>query len=536
MSEEIINKAKSDIRANQTALGIELGSTRIKAVLTGSDYAPIASGSHEWENKLTNGIWTYSLDDVWAGIQNCFRDLSADVKNRYGETLSEVGAIGVSAMMHGYLAFDKNEKQLAEFRTWRNTSTETAAEKLSAEFDLNIPQRWSIAHLYQAILNKEEHVGDIAFLTTLAGYVHWRLTDKKVIGIGDASGMFPVDRNGQYNSVMICRFGKIAAERGFKQELKAILPEILNAGEPAGTLTENGASLLDPSGALKAGIPFCPPEGDAGTGMAATNSTRAKTGNVSAGTSIFAMIVLEKEMCNYYPEIDIVTTPDGKPVAMVHCNNCTSDLDAWIKLFSEAVNVFGLTPEKSEIYELLYKKSLEAAPDCGGLLSYNYISGESVAGLNEGRPLFARKPDSHFSLANFMRTLIYSSFAALKIGMEILEKENVILEKLTGHGGLFKTPHVAQILMASALNVPVSVTETAGEGGAWGIALLTSYMKNNNKNKKTLDEFLSQDVFKNYAGITAEPVSADTQGFNTFMERYKCGLAIEKSAAENLYS
>jgi len=524
----------------KTSLGIELGSTRIKAVLTGSDFMPAASASHDWENRLEDGVWTYHLDDVWKGLQNCYLNLKKEVKNLYGIELTQVGSIGISAMMHGYLAFDKNENQLAEFRTWRNTTTEKAANVLTEKFNFNIPLRWSIAHLYQVMLNNENHVKEIDFITTLAGYVHWKLTGKKVLGIGDASGMFPIDIVTQnYDLNMTEKFLEISSAYNFNREITSILPSILNAGEEAGTLTKEGTLLLCPDGSLKTGIPFCPPEGDAGTGMVATNSITQRTGNISAGTSIFAMIVLEKNISKVYPEIDIVTTPEGKPAAMVHCNNCTSDIDAWVKLFNEAIETTGAKINKSALYAALYGKALEADIDTGCLFSCNYYSGEPITGIDEGRPLFARLADSNFSLANFMRALLFSAFATLKYGMDILtEEESVSIDSLLGHGGLFKTKGTGQRLMAGALNIPVSVIEnSAAEGGAWGIALLASYMLQKSQGSGcTLEQFLTEKVFANLSIQKIEPDAKDTESFRIFMERYTAGLNIEKSAIENLKS
>jgi sugar (pentulose or hexulose) kinase len=526
---------KQAITENKTSLGIEFGSTRIKAVLIDANYAPIAQGSHEWENKLEDGVWTYHLNDVWKGLQDCFKDLALDVKNRYGLALSSVGSIGISAMMHGYLVFDKNGNQLVPFRTWRNTTTEKAAALLTEIFKFNIPQRWSIAHLYQAVSNGESHVKDIDFITTLAGYVHWKLTGKKALGIGDASGMFPIDK-GKYNSHMLEKFNELVAPHNYTWKIANILPVILNAGENAGTLTAEGAKLLDPSGCLRDGIPLCPPEGDAGTGMAATNSVAERTGNVSAGTSVFAMIVMEKELSKVYPEIDIVTTPAGKPVAMVHCNNCTSDIDAWIKLFRELLDMGGAKINKAALYDELYYKALEAQEDCGGLLSFNYFSGETITGFEEGRPLFARLPDSNFNLANFMRTLLFSSMATLKYGIDILTKEeNARIDSLLGHGGLFKTKDVGQRFMAAVFNAPVGVMESAGEGGAWGIALLAAFMRAFiREGSETLEKFLAEKVFAGKTGAHIEPDPKDVESFGKFMERYTAGLKIEQAAVENL--
>jgi len=527
--------AKQAIIENKTALGIELGSTRIKAVLIDENFVPIASGGYDWENKLEDGVWTYHLDEVWKGLQGSFRNLAEDVQKRYGVKLGAVGAIGISAMMHGYLPFNKNGDLLVPFRTWRNTTTEKAAAALTGEFQFNIPQRWSVAHLYQAILNKEDHVKDLAFLTTLAGYIHWKLTGQKVLGIDDASGMFPIDSTtNNYNQKMLQKFSEIVKPLDYGWNISDLLPKVLNAGEDAGSLTAEGAKLLDPSGSLHAGIPFCPPEGDAGTGMVATNSVAERTGNVSAGTSIFAMIVLEKALSKLYPEIDIVTTPAGKPVAMVHCNNCTTDLDAWVKLFRELADVAGAKVEKPALYDALYIKALEGDEDCGGLLSYNYHSGEHTTGFEQGRPLFVRSQESNFTLANFMRNLIFSTMATLKLGMDILtEKEHIRLDNLLGHGGLFKTKGVGQKLMAGALNTPVSVMESAGEGGAWGIALLAAYMLQGPKGLP-LEKFLAGNVFGDAKGDRVEPDPKDVRGFKKFMERYSAGLKIERAAVENL--
>jgi len=527
---------KQAIIENKTALGIELGSTRIKAVLIDENYAPIASGGHDWENRLENGVWTYHLDDVWKGLQESFRNLADDVQKRYGVKLVTVGAVGISAMMHGYLAFNKSGDLLVPFRTWRNTTTEKAAAALTGEFQFNIPQRWSIAHLYQAILNKEDHVNDIAFITTLAGYIHWKLTGQKVLGIDDASGMFPIDSTiNNFNQKMLQKFSEIVKPVGFSWSIGDLLPKVLSAGENAGLLTAEGAKLLDPSGSLQAGIPFCPPEGDAGTGMVATNSVAERTGNVSAGTSIFAMIVMEKALSKLYTEIDMVTTPAGKPVAMVHCNNCTTDLDAWVKLFRELADLAGAKIEKAALYDALYFKALEGEKDCGGLLCYNYHSGEHTTGFEQGRPLFVRSQESNFTLANFMRNLIFSTMATLKLGMDILtEKEHISLDNLLGHGGLFKTKGVGQRLMAGALNTPVSVMESAGEGGAWGIALLAAFLLQGSKGI-SLEKFLAERVFKDAKGDRVEPDQKDVQGFKKFMERYSAGLKIERAAVENLH-
>jgi len=526
---------KKSIETGQTSLGIEFGSTRIKAVLTDETMAPIAQGSHEWENRLENNIWTYSMDDIINGLQSCYRDLAADVKEKYGETLTVVGAIGISAMMHGYMAFNEAGELLVPFRTWRNTITAQASEELTEVFRYNIPQRWSIAHLYQAILNGEEHVSEIRFLTTLAGFIHWKLTGEKVLGVGDASGMFPIDTAaGDYDAEMIKKFDTLVAPKGYPWDLKAILPKSLKAGEAAGSLTEEGAKLLDPTGTLQAGIPLCPPEGDAGTGMTATNSVAVRTGNVSAGTSVFAMVVLEKNLSKVYPEIDLVTTPTGNLVGMVHCNNCTSDLNAWVGLFKEFYEAMGMKADMNELFGTLYNKALEGDKDCGGLLSYCYLSGEPITGFEEGRPLFVRMPDSKLSLANFMRTHLYSSLATLKIGLDILFKEEgVTLDNLMGHGGLFKTKGVGQKIMAAAASVPVSVMETAGEGGACGIAVLASYMKNK-EDAETLDDFLNNKVFAGEEAVTIAPDPEDAKGFDAFIASYKLGLLAERGAVDGL--
>lgn len=519
------------LQLQKTAIGIELGSTRIKAVLINEQGTPLASGSYEWENQLVDGIWTYDLDEVWKGLQACFGDLAANVQKTYGIPLTTVGSIGISAMMHGYLAFDEGDNLLVPFRTWRNTMTAEAVEILTDIFKFNIPQRWSIAHLYQAILKKEEHVKDISFLTTLAGYVHWKLTGEKVLGIGDASGMFPIDSScNNYHVKMVDQFNELVSMEQFAWKLEDLLPKVLVAGEQAGILTEIGAHLLDPSGVLEAGIPFCPPEGDAGTGMVATNSVEKRTGNVSAGTSIFGMVVMERELSKVYPEIDMVTTPDGSPVAMAHCNNCTSDLNAWVALFEECLHCFGVQPDKDHLYETLYRMALSGDKSCTGLLAYNYFSGEHVTGMAEGRPLFVRMPDAKMNLANFMRTHLYTSLGALKIGMDILVKEeHVTIDRITGHGGLFKTPEVGQRMLASAINAPVCVMETAGEGGAWGIALLASYMMNKKAEEK-LATYLEERIFADQSGKIIRPNSIDVEGYESFMKSYKAGLPIEGAA------
>ena len=526
---------RNAIESGKTALGIEFGSTRIKAVLIGEDHTPIASGSHEWENRHENGVWTYRLEDVWAGLQDSYRKLSHEVTEKYNAQLLTVGAIGFSAMMHGYMAFDKDGNQLVPFRTWRNTITAQAAERLTDLFQFNIPQRWSIAHLYQAILNRETHVKDISHLTTLAGYVHWKLTGQKVLGVGEASGMFPIDsKTNEYDERKLALFNECLSAEGIAWKLQDILPRVLVAGDAAGTLTQEGARLLDPNGGLQAGIPLCPPEGDAGTGMVATNSVAERTGNVSAGTSVFAMIVLEQALSKLYPEIDMVTTPTGKPVAMVHSNNCTSDLNAWVDLFQEFTNALGVEISESRLYEMLYQKALTGDADAGGLLAYSYLSGEHITHMEEGRPLFVRTPESRFTLSNFMRVNLFSALGALKIGLDILfEQEHVKIDQVLGHGGFFKTQEVAQKIMAAAMNVPVSVMATAGEGGAWGIALLAAYMLYKAPNEP-LETYLSNKVFAGEHGTTIAPDPADVDGFTAFMERYKKGLIIERAAVDAL--
>ncbi len=526
------NQVKDALANGKTFLGIELGSTRIKAVLIGPDHSPIASGDHGWENKYENGIWTYSLDDVWNGLRDAYSKLSLDVEAKYGVKLERAGAMGVSAMMHGYLAFDGDKKQLAQFRTWRNTITADAAEKLTETFSFNIPQRWSIAHLYQAILNGEDHVKDIRYLTTLAGYIHWMLTGEFVIGVGDASGMFPIEGGG-YNKAMLEKFGGLVEDKAYPWKLEGILPKVLSAGENAGKLTEEGAKLLDPTGALKPGVPVCPPEGDAGTGMAATNAVAKRTGNVSAGTSVFAMIVLEKPLSKVYPEIDMVTTPSGEPVAMVHCNNCTNEINAWAEVFCGLLKALGQEPDKNAVFTSMFSSALKGEPDGGGLLLYNYLSGEPVTGLAEGRPLLARTAEAALDFNNFMRVQLYSAVATLKLGMDILKAENVALDRLLGHGGFFKTPPAGQRVMAAATGAPVSVMETAGEGGPWGMALLASYMAEKAEGQ-TLESYLENNVFAGQEVATVEPEAEDIEGFNKFMERYTKGLKVEQAAVENL--
>ena len=525
---------KATIEAGKTVLGIEFGSTRIKAVLIDESHQPIAMGTHDWENRLENNIWTYSLEDIWTGLQSCYKSLAADVQTKYGVVLTQIDAIGFSGMMHGYMAFNEAGELLVPFRTWRNTMTEEACKVLTPAFNFNIPQRWSIAHLYQAILNNEEHVKDITFFTTLAGYIHWKLTGEKVLGIGEASGMFPIDSTTfDFDSKMLDQFDELVAGK-YPWKIRDILPKVLVAGEQAGVLTEEGAKLLDPTGTLQAGAPMCPPEGDAGTGMTATNSVAVRTGNVSAGTSIFAMVVLEEALSKVHEEIDMVTTPDGMPVAMVHCNNCTSDLNAWVNLFKEFATTFGMTVEMNDLFGTLYRKALEADTDCGGLLAYNFFSGEPVAGAEEGRPMFVRTPDAKFTLANFMRTHLYSALATLKIGVDILLKEEqVTVDSLMGHGGLFKTPVVGQQMLAAAMNAPVTVMDTASEGGAWGMAVLAAFMQEKAADE-TLSAYLNDKIFAGQTGSTIEPKAEDVTGFDAFLEKYKATLPAERTAIVGL--
>lgn len=525
---------KSLIESGKAILGIELGSTRIKAVLIDESGNILATGGHGWENKLENGVWTYSLEDVWTGLKDCYKNLKADVLNKYGITLKTFASMGVSAMMHGYLAFDKDGELLIPFRTWRNTITGEASKELTKELNYNIPQRWSVSHLYQSILNKEEHVSKIDFLTTLAGYVHWKLTGEKVLGVGDASGMFPIDiENGNYNKILVEKFEKLVELKGHNLKFDSIMPKVMVAGEMAGTLTLEGARLLDESGDLEAGIPLCPPEGDAGTGMVATNSVGKKTGNISAGTSIFAMVVLERELSKVYPEIDLVTTPDGALVGMVHCNNCTSEINAWVNLFKEYSELMGYEVDMNNLFTRLYSLALSGDEDCGGLLSYNYTSGEHVTGFSEGAPLFVRKADNKFNLANVMRTHLYSALATLKIGLDImLKEEGVQIDTIYGHGGYFKTKGVGQRFAAAATKASIAVMETAGEGGAWGIAILAAYMVG--KKEKNLQNYLNEIIFAGNKGEIMEADAKDVAGFEKFMENYRRGISIERAAVETL--
>lgn len=521
------------IESGKAVLGIEFGSTRIKAILIGEDKSPIAQGSHDWENSLADGIWTYSIDEIHAGLQDCYTKMAADAKEKYGAEITHLAAVGFSAMMHGYMVFDENDELLVPFRTWRNTITEQAAKELTELFNYPIPQRWSIAHLYQAILNGEDHVKNIKFQTTLSGYIHWLLSGEKVIGVGEASGMFPIDlKTKNFNKRMIAQFNEKITDMPWN--LEDILPKVLLAGDNAGTLTEKGARLLDVSGRLCAGAPMCPPEGDAGTGMAATNSVKVKTGNISAGTSVFGMIVLEKDLKKVHREIDLVTTPSGDLVGMVHCNNCTSDLNAWVNCFKEFAEAYGVEISMPKIYDTFYFEAAKGDPDCGGLLAYNYFSGEHTTGFEEGRPMVVRKPDDKFSFRNFAKVTLYTALGALKTGLDImLVEEGVKLDRITGHGGLYKTPKVGQQITANAINAPVSVMETAGEGGAWGIALLADYMITK-ADGETLDEYLENKVFNGNVGTVITPVPEEVDGFNVFIKRYTKGLAIERAAVDNL--
>ena len=524
---------RKTIESGKAVLGIEFGSTRIKAVLVDEDHVPIAQGSHEWENQLVDGLWTYSKEIIWFGLQDCYSNLRADVKEKYDVEIEHLASIGISAMMHGYMPFDKEGSLMVPFRTWRNTNTGTAAAELSKLFEYNIPLRWSISHLYQAILNGEEHVPQIAYFTTLAGYIHWKLTGEKVLGVGDASGMLPIDpATGNYRADMIEKFDALVAPRKFPWKLGDILPKVLSAGQPAGTLTELGAKRLDITGHLQPGVPLCPPEGDAGTGMVATNAVRPHTGNVSAGTSSFSMIVVEKELSKPNEMIDMVTTPDGNLVAMVHCNNCTSELNAWVRMFKEFQQLLGSVDENQNIYSTLFSHALEGDPDCGGLVSFNYVSGEPVTGFAEGRPLFVRSANDNFSLANFFRVQLYGAIAVLKIGNDVLfNQEHVKVDRITGHGGLFKTPVVGQRFLAAALNSPISVMETAGEGGAWGIALLASYLVNNG-GKMSLPDYLDKMVFAGNTGTEITPDPADVAGFEKYLANYKAAFPIEEAAVK----
>lgn len=532
---EVDKRAATTLIAQGNAvLGIELGSTRIKGVLIDQDGKPLAAGSKGWENKLVDGVWTYDLDEAWAGAAECYASLAEDVKKRYGVALTKVAACGFSGMMHGYIALDKNGKLLTPFRTWRNNITGEASEKLTKLFDFAIPQRWTIAHLYQSILNGEAHVKNIAYLTTLAGYMHWKLTGRFVLGIGEASGVFPIDPDTlDYDARMVKQFDDTTAARGFPWKLRDILPKVLPAGADAGSLSAEGAALLDPSGALAAGIPLCPPEGDAGTGMVATNSVRVRTGNVSAGTSVFAMLVLEKKLSKARPEIDIVVTPDGKLVGMAHSNNCTSDLDAWMSVFGSAAKLMGAEFTTVELYDRILGAALTGDREAGGLLHISYVSGEHVTGFTEGRPLFARQPDSSFTLGNVVRSLLFTSLCALRTGLDVLIKdEGVIVDEIRGHGGFFKTPSVGQRIMAAATNTAISLPSSAGEGGAWGMALLAAFMIREDK-KQNLPDYLDSKIASSI-GERFLPIPEDVAGFEEYFKRYHAGLPIETAAISML--
>ena len=524
------------IREGKTALGIEFGSTRIKAVLIDLDGNVLAVGFHDWENSLVDGIWTYSLEEVHSGMQDCYADLKKKTEEEYGVKLNTVGAIGISAMMHGYIALDKDGKQLAPFQTWRNSNTQAAADELTEEFQFNIPLRWTAAHLYQRILDGEEHVKYVDFVTTLDSYVHWKLTGEKVTGIGDASGIFPIDSTAlDYDAEMMSAMEEKVADRGYAWKVKDVFPKVLTAGEEAGTLTEEGAKLLDPEGDLNPGIPFCAPEGDAGTGMVATNSVAPRTGNVSAGTSTFAMLVLEQKLSKLHREIDMVTTPSGYPVAMSHANNGTTDLNAWIKIFSEFCELMGVEASAGDLYGKLYKHSLTGDPDCGGLLSYGYYSGEGITHINEGRPLYARMPDSRFTLANLMRSHLYTSLGAVKLGMDILLKEeHMKVDRMLGHGGFFKTEGVGQRYLAAAIGAPVTVMKTAGEGGPWGMAVLAAYLADGRKSYESLEEYLEKKIFAGQEGNTVVPTEEEIRGFETFADHYRAGLELERTAVRDM--
>lgn len=527
--------AKKTIESGKAILGIEFGSTRIKAVLIDEHHVPIATGEHDWENRLENGIWTYTLDDIWDGVQDCYKKMTEDVQKKYGIPVKKLAALGISAMMHGYMPFDQSGKLLVPFRTWRNTITGEAATELTELFNFNIPQRWSIAHLYQAILNKEEHVSDIAYLTTLEGYIHWQLSGEKVIGIGEASGMFPIDSKARnYNADMLDKFDALDAVKQYPWKIRDILPTIKVAGEVAGYLTEEGAKKLDVTGNLEPGCPMAPPEGDAGTGMTATNSVAVRTGNVSAGTSVFAMVVLEDDLKAVHEEIDLVTTPVGDAVAMVHCNNCTSDLNKWVSLFKEFSDMFGMNLDMNDVYGRLYTNAMQGDKDCDGIVAFNTLSGEPVIGTNEGRPMIFHRPDSKVNLANFMRTNLYASLATLKVGCDILFKEeNVKVDTIYGHGGLFKTKGVGQNILAAAMNAPVALMSTAGEGGPWGMAVLAAYMIKK-QNGEELEQYLNDKVFVGQESVIAQPDPEDVKGYDKFIENYKAAVSVQQAAVDAL--
>jgi len=519
------------IAAGRATLGIELGSTRIKACLIGDDLTTVlASGSHEWENQLVDGVWTYSLESVWSGLRAAFADLGATVQSEFGVPLDRVNALGVSAMMHGYLAFDVSGELLVPFRTWRNTSTGAAATELSELFEQNIPLRWSIAHLHQAVRDGEDHVSSIGHITTLAGYVHEKLTGRRVLGIGDASGMFPIDSvSRDYDADLLARYDGLGA---LGRPLRELLPDVLVAGVAAGSLTTEGAALLDPTGILTAGAPLCPPEGDAGTGMVATNAVAPRTGNISAGTSIFAMVVLERALQHAHHEIDVVTTPSGDSVAMVHCNNGASELAAWVGLFQRFAEAGGFTLDTDAVYRILFTEALDGSPDAGGLLAYNHLAGEPIAGLTEGRPMFVRTPESRLNLANTMRAQLYGVFATLSLGMRVLADEDVALDRMYAHGGMFRTAGVAQRFLAAALDAPVGVADSASEGGAWGIAVLAAYLESSDE--LHLTEFLDTRVFADTDANIVTPDGDDVAGYAAYLDSYRAGLAVERAAVAAL--
>lgn len=521
------------IEEGRAVIGIELGSTRIKAVMVDKGGRILAKGAFAWENHLVDGVWTYGLEEAWDGLQKCYASLREDVRKRYGVELRQAASIGISGMMHGYLPFDGEGRQLAPFRTWRNNMTGEAAAALTELFQYNIPQRWSIAHLYHAMLRKEAHVPEVRFLTTLAGYVHWKLTGRKCLGIGEASGMFPMDiAAGNYHQGMLDKFDELVREQGFDWKIRDILPEVLLAGSPAGTLTEEGAKLLDVSGSLEAGIPMCPPEGDAGTGMVATNSVRVRTGNISAGTSAFAMLVLERELSRLHENLDMVTTPSGKLVAMAHSNNCSTAINAWAGIFAECLRSFGVEKDMDEVYGTLFRKAEEGAADCGGLMAYCFYSGEHGVGLTKGCPMVLHPPEAEFTLANLMRTQIYTAFAAMKLGIDTLVKEEkVSIDRVVGHGGIFKTPGVAQKILAAAIHAPVAILETAGEGGAWGIALLAAYLSK--ASELSLEDYLDKEIFGEYQAREIEPDPSEEAGYEEFIRRYRKYLEAESLAANS---
>lgn len=525
-----MDRRKHEIEIGDTALGMEFGSTRIKAILLNREHQILAAGTYEWENRLVNGIWSYSLEEIKKGMQGCYLDLKSNIQEKYNLTLHRIGAMGISAMQHGYMVFDRDNHLLVPFRTWRNTITGVASKELTELFEFPIPQRWSIAHLYQAMLNHEEHVKDIYSLTTLAVYVHWQLTGNRVAGLNEASGMFPVDSDTlQYDSTMEEIFDKLAHDAGYQWDIEQLLPDIIPVGELAGELTEAGARLLDPAGDLQPGVPFCPPEGDGATGMISTNSIRPGTGNLSAGTSAFAMLVLKEKLSRVHSEIDQVVTPEGYQVGMVHCNNCTSDLNAWIQIFRECLQLYNIQIDTDDLYRVLYQSALEGDTDCGGLMAYNHFSGEHILGITEGRPMLIRTPDSRFNISNFMRVNLYSAVAAVKIGMDILLKEeHVQVDEIIGHGGFFKTKEVTQKIVADMLQVPITVLETAGEGGAWGMAILASYMVYKKEQEK-LSDYLENSVFTGQKGTTVYPEKQLEAQIEEFMDYYKRGLKVEKA-------